>query len=105
VRLISEEKVFALIDGFYEGRSNRELAKSVGVGVRTVQCYRKLQDEFWREEAEAGEPNAAVAPTCGCGRPVKHRGSCKFRRERRLIPASSCTPNAPPNSASSLPRR
>lgn len=74
MRLISEEKVFALIDGFYEGRSNRELAKMIGVAVGTVRSYRKMQEDFWREDEEA------TAPMCGCGRSVKHQGRCKYRR-------------------------
>jgi hypothetical protein len=80
VNIISEEKTTILIDGFYDGKSNRELAKAADVALRTVISARKWQRQFWLENPEYA---ALATLVCGCGRPINHPGRCNFIRTTR----------------------
>ncbi len=71
MRVIDEGQISLLIDGIERGLSRSELAEFAGVSERTAVSYRRIY-----EENELGE----VPQSCGCGRPVKHRGRCQFRR-------------------------
>ena len=68
---LPSEKVEAIIAGFYEGKSNRQIAKSSQVALRTVIAYRRWQVEFWRKNPEYA---AEAKLVCGCGRPIKSSG-------------------------------
>ena len=81
MRTIPLEKADALINGFYDGLTNRELAMSIGVALKTVASHRRWHEGFWRENPEYAALRKA---TCDCGRPVQHRGRCKARRLRRI---------------------
>lgn len=78
MNVIPHEKVMRLISGMEAGLSLRRLAEFAGVCKATAASYLSLA-----EEAEIEVPGV-----CGCGRHLKHRGRCEFRRNFKPLPAS-----------------
>lgn len=73
MRLVSHDTIMRLIEGIEAGESNRGLAKFAGVCKRTAMSYRRM----YLEAALGDDPKL-----CGCGRPIKHQGTCKFRTNK-----------------------
>jgi hypothetical protein len=67
---ISIEKVELLSKAFHSRMSANRAARLAGVSEATARAYR---------DAEDGLP-----ADCGCGRPLRHRGPCAFRRKTVL---------------------
>jgi transposase len=73
--VLPDEKIFRLAEAFERGYSRSQAAKYAGVCERTA-----VQ---WRGYAENSGMN--MPALCGCGRPIKHLGRCRWRREQSHI--------------------
>ena len=70
--LVNDDQIQRLLEGIEQGLSRSALAKHAGVCERTAVSYRRMYEE-----------NIGPLPAqCGCGRPLKHMGRCKYRRTR-----------------------
>lgn len=72
MRLVGDDKIDRLLEGIEQGLSRSALARYAGVCEKTAASYRKMYEE-------SIEPLPSL---CGCGRPLKHQGRCKYRRTK-----------------------
>ena len=71
MRTISDDTILLLLDGIERGLSRSDLADFAGVCEATAARYRRIYEE------NVGE----LPQLCGCGRPLKHQGQCRYRRD------------------------
>lgn len=89
MRLISEMQLLATTEEIYKGTSDREIARIVGVARNTVKRQRRMLEEYFIEDPACG---SCVERICGCGRPMRHKGRCKFLRGRSSTSLPRCNP-------------
>jgi transposase len=70
MRTVSDEQIQRLLEGIEQGLSRTAIAKHAGVCERTAANYRRLYEENI----------GPLREICGCGRPLKHQGRCRYRR-------------------------